>query len=291
MKLKNSALGLLTVSLCVLAGCSMSGTSSSSGNESLVSQEAAVATASEASAIATSTTETQVTASSGAMLARPVSETESISGCPTVDVTSSGSDGWTAETLTFAAPPCEFTGARGYASLNITGTLALTRSNGDGYNFTSDATNLEWAFTGTNATYSETRNGTRDVTASATGASVANNMTILYAGAQHSGTLTHQLAATFTPASGLSLAAGQPLPSGNFSYSGQAAWAGSDGNAGTFAISTVTPLAYDSTCKDTEPSVFDSGEIHVHLTSDSRNAYAKIVWSACGTPTVSFIAD
>ena len=56
-------------------------------------------------------------------------------------------------------------------------------------------------------------------------------------------------------------------------------------------VTTVTPLAYDSTCKDTEPSVFDSGEIHVHLTSDSGNAYAKITWSDCGAPSVSFVAD
>jgi hypothetical protein len=225
------------------------------------------------------------------MLAKQMQEATNTSGCPTIDVTSSGSDGWTAETLTFTAPPCEFTGARGYASLNITGALALTRSNGDGYNFSSDANNLEWDFTGSSATYSETRNGTRDVTASSSGASVANNMTIVYAGAAHNGTLVHQLTAAFTPAAGLTLASGYPLPSGDFSYTGSATWTGTDGYSGTFGITTVTPLAYDSTCKDTEPSVFDSGEIHVHLTSHSGNAYAKIVWSDCASPSVSFIAD
>ncbi len=290
MNLKNSVRGILTLSLCVLAGCASSGTSSSS-SEPLVSQEAAIATASEASAIATSTTQTQVTASSGAMLARRMSERPNVSSCASVDVTSSGSDGWTAETLTFAAPPCEFTGARGYASLDITGTLALTRSNGDGYNFTSNASNLEWAFTGGSTTYSETRNGTRDVTASASGASVANNMTIAFAGAQYSGTLADQLTASFTPASGLSLASGEPLPSGNFSLTGNVSWMGSDSKDGTFSITTVTPLAYDSTCKDTQQGVFDSGEVHVHLTSDSGNAYAKIVWSDCAAPSVTFIAD
>jgi hypothetical protein len=213
-------------------------------------------------------------------------------GCPSIDVKSTGAGGkWTDELLTFTAPPCQFSGPRGYDTLDITGTLELTRSAGDAYNFASDAKSLEWAFTSGGTTYSESRTGTRTITASATGASAANNMAFIIAGAAHNGTLTHQLAATFTPASGLSLAAGEPLPSGNFTYAGNAQWAGSDGNAGSFSVTTVTPLAYDSTCKDTEPSVFDSGEIHVHLTSDSGNAYAKITWSDCGAPSVSFVAD
>jgi hypothetical protein len=232
-------------------------------------------------------TETEVSTNSGAMAV-----TTGTSGCPAVDVKSTGANNqWTDELLTFAAPPCQFTGVRGYNTLAVTGTLELTRSAGDAYNFASDGNALAWTFTSANATYSETRTGTRTITASSSAASAANDMTIVFAGAAHNGTLVNQLAATFTPASGSSLAAGEPLPSGNFSFSGSTQWNGSDGNDGSFSVTTTTPLAYDSTCKDTEPSVFDSGELHVHLTTDTGKAYAKITWSDCSEPSISFVAD
>jgi len=281
-----SSAAVLVIAASILAGCSSS-SAGSSNNESAVSQEAATATASEAAAMATSMTETQTSTSSGAMAAHT-----DVSGCPSVDVKSTGSNNqWTDELLTFDAPPCQFTGVRGYNTLAITGTLELTRSAGDAYNFASDANSLAWTFTSANATYSETRTGTRSITASSSAASVANDMTVVFAGAAHNGTLVNQLAAAFTPASGMSLAAGEPLPSGNFSLSGSTQWTGSDGNDGTFSVTTATPLVYDSTCKDTEPSVFDSGELHVHLTTDNGKAYAKIAWQNCGAPSVSFVAE
>jgi hypothetical protein len=272
------ATGLMALSLCIVTGCASSG--SAGANSQAVSEEAAAATASEATAIATSMTETQATTTGGAMLvARPLAEKPDVNSCASVNVTASGTDGWTAETLTFTAPPCEFTGARGYDTLDITGTLALTRNNGDPYNFTSTATNMEWAFSTPSATYSETRNGTRAITATPENASAASNMTIVYAGAKHDGTLTHQMASSFTPNAGLTLQAGEPLPSGNFSHSGTITWAGSDGNTGTFTVTTVTPLAYDSTCKDTEPSVFDSGELQIQKTTDTSSKFTTITWS------------
>lgn len=285
MTKQSSSAAILLISLCIAAGCSSS-TTGSSGNESAVSQDAASATASEAAAVATSLTQTQALTSSGAMAVPAV-----VNGCPTVDVKSSSNSQWTDELLTFAAPPCEFTGARGYDSLAITGTLELTRSQGDQYNFASSANALEWAFTSGSTTYSETRTGTRMITASSSAASAANDMTILLAGAAHNGTLVDQLTASFTPASGSSLAGGEPLPSGSLTFTGSTQWSGSDGSDGSFSVTTSTPLAYDASCKDTEPSVFDSGELHVHLTTDSGKAYAKIVWQDCGKPTISFVAD
>lgn len=281
------SIGVLALSLGVLAGCS-SGGSSSGPDESTVTQEAAAATGSEAAAIATSMTTTQVTASGGAMLAKAADA----SGCPSVNVISTGTGGaWTDEVLTFTAPPCEFSGVRGYTTLDITGQLALTRSNVDGFAFNSDATNMEWAFTTGSATYSETRNGTRAITASGSGLSAASNMTIAYAGAKHDGTLVHTMTSSFTPNSGLTLQQGEPLPSGTFVHNGSVQWSGSDGNTGTFSVTTITPLAYDSTCKDTEPSVFDSGELQVTITSTKANGYAQITWSDCGAPTITYVSN
>jgi hypothetical protein len=277
--------GMLSLSLCMLSGCNMS---SSGSGDAAVSEEAATAAAAEASATATSMTETEVINSGGVMVARPNATKPNVvtDNCASVDVTASGTDGWTAETLTFTAPPCIFEGARGYTTLDVTGTLALTRSNGDEFNFTSDATNMEWAFTNSSGTYSETRNGTRDITASASGASAASNISVVLAGARHNGTLNHQGSSTFTPAEGTSIVAGQPLPSGSFTHTGTDVWTGADGNVGTFNVTTTTPLAYDSTCKDTMPSVFDSGVLQIQKTTDVKTKVTTITWSNCGVPTI-----
>jgi len=284
--------------LCLgMAGCGMN---SGGASSQAVSEEAGAATASEATAIATSMTQADVTTSAGSGASvgaikplasstpgRPEGDLES---CASIDVTSSGSDGWTAETLTFTAPPCVFTGARGFVTLDITGAIALTRSNGDGFNFTSTSTKLEWAYTtAANTVYSETRNGTRAITATADSASATSNITAVFAGAKHSGTLTHVGSSNFTPADGSSIVAGQPLPSGTFTHTGTDTWVGTDGNTGTFDVTTITPLAYDATCKDTMPSVFDSGELQLHKTTDAANKITTITWSNCGVPTVTYV--
>jgi hypothetical protein len=290
------ATGTMALSLCILTGC---GSSNSSGtNSQAVSEEAGAATASEATAIATSMTQADVIGSAGTGASvgaiKPLAYKPEgvISSCASVDVTSSGSDGWTAETLTFTAPPCIFTGARGFVTLDVTGAIALTRSNGDGFNFTSTSTNLEWAYTtANNTTYSETRNGTRAITATASGASAASNITAVFAGAKHDGTLVHAGSSTFTPAEGSSIVAGEPLPSGTFTHTGTDTWTGSDGNVGTFNLTTITPLAYDASCKDTMPSVFDSGELQIQKTTDTSSRVTTITWSNCGAPTITYMGS
>jgi len=285
-----AASGALALSLC-MAGCGMGG-----ANSQAVSEEVGVAAGAEATTIATSMTQTDVieTAGSGSDVARLLEQKpKNVNSCASIDVTATAPDGtWTAETLTFAVPPCEFSGARGFATLDVTGMLALTRSADNGYSFTSNATNLEYAFSDAlGAAYSETRNGTRAITASATGASAASNISVVFVGARHDGILTHQIMSTFTPNEGLTLAQGQPLPSGTFVHNGTATWTGTDGNTGTFTVTTVTPLAYDSTCKGTQPSVFDSGELQIQKTTDTASKFTTIVWSDCGTPTVTYVSN
>jgi hypothetical protein len=278
--------GALLLSAAMLAGCG----GGNSGAEADASVSAATAQASEANNIADSMTSVQVTNSGGAVTDIARVSPDSISGCPAIDVKSTGSGGaWTDEVLTFANPPCSFTGARGYDTLAITGSVELTRSDTSGLAFNSSVQNLEFAFSTLNATYSETRNGTRMVTASPSIATSSNNISVVFVGALHSGTLTHTLTAGFTPASGMQLAAGEPLPNGTFDFSGNANWVGSDGNSDTFSVVTVTPLAYDSACTDTEPSVFSSGQVNLHGSKDSANAYASVVWSNCQAPTITYV--
>jgi carbon monoxide dehydrogenase subunit G len=278
--------GILGLSLSLLAGCSSSGNSSS---ESLGATEAATATASEANAIATSMTQSQVIASSGAMVAKASGAKADgiISSCASIDVTGSGPDGWTAETLTFTVPPCSFTGVRGYGTLDVTGQIDLTRSSGDEFSFTAQPMNMDWVFTTGSTTYSELRNGTRNITASPTGASATSNMTVVLDGARHDGTLTHQLAANFTPASGSTLQGGEPLPNGNLTITGTGNWVGVDGNTATFSATTLTPLAYDASCTATEPSVFSSGELQLEKTNGKGTTTVTITWTNCGSPVIT----
>ncbi len=279
------ALALFALCIGLLVGCG-GGNGSSMTIDSTASEGAADAAGSEAQVIATSMTPGQVTASAGA---QPEIVSDSISGCPSVDVKSTGSGGtWTDEVLTFANPPCGFTGTRGYVSLGVTGTIELMRSATNSLSFSSNVQNLKFAFSTPNATYSETRNGTRDVTATATSASATNNITVDFAGAKYDGTFQHQMEAKFTPASGSTLLPNEPLPSGSFNFSGSAQWTGSGGADDTFTVTTTKPLEYDANCKDTQPSVFDSGVLQLQGQGDKSNSYATITWSNCGTPMVAY---
>ncbi len=288
MKKQIIGFGGLVLAMAAISGCGSSSATGGSDIASTNAKGAATATASEATEIVSSMTPAQMTSSGGAFTNAADSDT---SQCPAVDVKSTGGNGqWTDEVLTYTAPPCEISGPRGYATLSITGSLELTRSNSAGYSFESDASNLEFAFATGKTTYSETRNGTRNITANANSATAANNITVNYVGAFQDGTLLDQMAASFTPVGGATLVAGQPLPSGTLNVNGTVEWSGTN-SGGTYTVTTVTPLAYDATCKDTEPSPFDSGQVQLRLMSESGDAYAQVTWANCGKPSVVFIAN
>jgi hypothetical protein len=215
------------------------------------------------------------------------------SGCGTVVVNAKDPNGdVTDETITFTLPACEFTGIRGMDSLAITGMLELTMPDATGFDFSAKATNLEFAFTESGSTSSETRNGTRQITATASSATLANDMTTQFVKAGAStGTLLNSLTLSFTPVSGSSLAVGHPLPNGTLTANGTVSWtpAAAGSSAESFIITTTTPLAYDASCVATSASPFDSGEVKVVVTDGSAKAYGKITWSGCAAPVITVI--
>jgi hypothetical protein len=171
--------------------------------------------------------------------------------------------------------------------MDVTGSVKLTRT-AAGLSFNSNANNQQWAFGG----YTETRNGTRDISATANSANVNSSMTIVYAGSSFNGQMVNALTANFSPASGSSIQADKPLPSGQFTYSGTVDFTLTDGDGGAFTVTTITPLAYNSACTNSDANLFDSGEVHVHYQPDDASAsYAKVVWSNCGAPTVTYVAE
>jgi hypothetical protein len=208
-------------------------------------------------------------------------------GCGTVVVNATDPNGDpTDETITYAVPACEYTGIWGQDSLSLTGTLELALIDGTGFNFKSTATNLMYSFTKSGATSTETRNGTRQITASATDASIANSITTVFSkAAGQQGTLTDDLTVSFTPTSG-QLIAGQPIPNGNVQANGTVSWQGTS-NTDSFTVTTVTPLAYDASCVPGSASPFEAGQLRVAVTANGSTAYGKVTWSSCGAPQVT----
>jgi hypothetical protein len=175
---------------------------------------ASTATGSEVSASVGSMTMVQSSQSAGALAniqhsVHPDDAKGIGDGCGTVVVNSTNGQGAvTDETITYALPACEFTGIRGLDSLAITGDLELTQPDPPAFSFSSKATSLEFAFTASGLTSSETRNGTRQLTATQNILNESNDMTTVFQKASAGvGTLNNSLAFSFTPA------AGQPWPS------------------------------------------------------------------------------
>jgi len=206
--------------------------------------------------------------------------------CATVSSTtdSDGDGAPDLATYTFALPACSFTGFRG-GTLEITGTVDLSDPTPDNADFAYQATlhDLQFKFTGPqgNLSFTALRNGTRVLTGNAAGASLTNTMTVVRTfPVRQQATVTHNLLLTFTPAQGESLALGQPLPNGTFEKSGTFTWIRGSMTR-TFAVTTVTPLAWDASC--TTDRKITSGEIHATL---SDGSYLKTVWSGCGVDPV-----
>jgi hypothetical protein len=211
-------------------------------------------------------------------------------GCATVDnTTDSDGDGAPDNaTFTFALPACSFTGFRG-GTLEITGTIAIRdpTPTGADFNYLATLSDFQFKLTAPNPlfTYTATRNGTRNLTGDAQGVSLSNNITVVRSvPGRADAMVSHNLLLSFTPASGQSLALGQPLPDGTFTKSGTFTWSRA-GITRTFTVTTVTPLTWDSSC--TTDRKISAGEIHGTLSS---GGYVKTVWTACGQdPTRTFV--
>jgi hypothetical protein len=295
---RNQGPALWTVLSCslamALAGCSTSSTPAPGATPDF--NGASTATASEISTSVGSMTMTQSTQSAGALVATPVKdrqldpETAGAGGCGTIVINSENSQGQvTDETITYALPACKFSGVFGFDSLAITGALELMHPDPSLFDFSSKATNLEFAFTASGVTSSETRNGTRQLTATSSLASESNDVTTVFvkAGAP-AGTLNNSLAVSFTPSTGNTLAVGEPLPRGTIQASGTIGWtsASAGATADTFTVSTVAPLVYDPTCAAASASRFDSGQLKVVIADGSVKTYAQVTWTNCGAPVV-----
>jgi hypothetical protein len=211
-------------------------------------------------------------------------------GCATVDnTTDTDGDGAPDQaTFTFALPACSFTGFRG-GTLEITGEIVISDPTPTGvdFNYLAALNDFQFKLTAPNPafTYTATRNGTRNLSGNTQGVSLSNNITVVRSVPNRPDvTVSHNLLLSFTPASGQSLALGQPLPDGTFTKSGSFTWSRGT-TSHTFVVTTVAPLTWDTSC--TTDRKITSGEIHATLPS---GGYIKTVWTGCGQdPTRTFV--
>lgn len=99
-------------------------------------------------------------------------------------------------------------------------------------------------------------------------------------------TTTHEKdwIAKFTAATPGTISLLTPLPAGSFTVAGTSSWS-SLARTFSVAVSTVTPLAYDPSC--TVSPRFTAGELALVVTRNAQVTNVSILFTACGSYTVT----
>lgn len=209
---------------------------------------------------------------------------------PSITTDTDGDGVYNDATFTFSGPQCSLTNRRG-GSAAIAGVLRIQdpTPTTPGLAYNSTLTALSFAFTGGSAarTYTVSRTGSRNVAVSGAGLSLESDLDIQRTSASGTGSVRKQWTAQFTPASGGTIARGQPLPAGALSATGSLSWTrGSD--TFTMTLTTPVPLVYDATC--TQPQRVSAGELRARGTFNGASGFVVVRWSACGVePSVIFL--
>jgi hypothetical protein len=193
---------------------------------------------------------------------------------------------------TFTAPPCRYTGVRGF-TLDVVGELRIADPRPDtaGFGASIFLTALRFSLSSddTDNNYSVVRNGTITLTGTTAGLELATNLQV-----QRSFTglldarVNQVLTVGFDPESTLQI--NQPLPDGSVTVSGAVGW-----TRGTesfdLIITTATPLHYDASCEAISQR-FDDGELHVSGTFGETPGFVRITWEECGgDPHIEFVEE
>lgn len=283
----------------LLAGCSSDGTSPGSGELSSAAAADAGATsqdemeqATESFTVAGALDPAGIAFSSASLSSgSPAFASSFLQNCASLSSeTDTDGDGAPDNSVfTFALPACHFESFRG-GTLDLTGTITLSDPTPDAADFAWHAALADYTFHVTNGqseTFTAVRNGTRDLTGSADGLTLANNITTVRTASGHpSIQVTHNLQLGFTPSVAGTLVAGEPLPSGTITSTGTLTFVrGSDSR--TFTVTTPTPLQYDASCAGPRRARISAGEVRWTLPS---GAHESVVWTGCGVrPTRTFV--
>lgn len=194
---------------------------------------------------------------------------------------------------TFTAPPCRYTGVRGF-TLDAVGELRIVDPVPDTAGFGANLAFLNFRFElsadDADRDYSVTRNGIASLTGSPAGLELVTELQVQrsFTGLSDAN-VDQRWTVGFDPEATLQI--NQPLPSGSVTVAGTVAW--SRGGTETFdlTITTATPLHYDAGCEATGQR-FDDGELRVSGTFGEIPGYVRIVWSDCGDdPGIEFVEE
>jgi hypothetical protein len=192
---------------------------------------------------------------------------------------------------TFTAPPCRYTGVRGF-TLDVVGQLRIVdpapETAGFGANITLTGLRFTLSAPETDKNYSVTRNGTMTLTGSPAGLELTTDLQLVrtFTGLPDAAA-EHVWIVGFDPETTLQI--NQPLPNGSVTVSGTVAW-----TRGTesfdLTITTTAPLHYSASCAASGQR-FDDGELRVSGTYGETPGYVRMVWRDCGEePQIEFVA-
>ena len=193
---------------------------------------------------------------------------------------------------TFTAPPCRYTGVRGF-TLDVVGQLRIadTEPATAGFGAQIDLTNLRFSLGAEDSDndYSVTRNGTIALTGSPIGLEQTVDLQVLrtFTGLSDA-SVEHLWTVGFDPEATLQI--NQPLPSGSVTVAGSVGWTRAQ-ESFELTVTTATPLHYNAACEDTGQR-FDDGELRVSGVFDETPGYVRVSWSDCGDdPSIDFVSE
>lgn len=136
------------------------------------------------------------------------------------------------------------------------------------------------------SSFTETRNGTDALLVSQQGLAQEHGFDIVHQDRDGSAHVVDQWHATFSPAAGMALIVGLPLPHGWFAAEGHTSW--QRGNAAQqFEIATARPLEYDPDCTESAANRIRSGELHANIVGPGQQAFVRIVFADCGATIIT----
>jgi hypothetical protein len=195
-------------------------------------------------------------------------------------------------TYTLTAPPCRYTGVRGF-TLDAVGQIRVVDPVPETPGFAAEITltNLRFSLSGedSDVDYDVTRNGVISLSGSPIGLEQTVDLQVVRSFTGFADAMAeHTWIVGFDPETTLQI--NQPLPSGSVTVAGSVAWTRNQ-ESFDLTVTTVTPLHFNAECEDAGQR-FDEGELRVAGVFNETPGNVRIVWEDCGDdPAIEFVAE
>ncbi len=185
---------------------------------------------------------------------------------------------------TYALPACAFADFRGGGALELTGGIRISDPDpSPGYAYRLEYQGFTWdlAAQDTAQSFSAVRDGSRALALENGQLVLQSTLTLRRSFAPRSdGNVATDIRSVFTPAAGVTMTFGLPMPAGTIEQTGTVTMI-RNGVTERYDVRTVTPLVIEPTCASF-PRIA-SGEVHYVLADSS---YVRVTWPGCGVAAV-----